>query len=160
MISLVKPERFCIHHIRRNWLEHCCCCCLEYESSLLQRIFPQATAETRNSTCTSGASIHGQRRRHNKASKKHLRDQLNDATFELPMSSSLRLTFLVICLVTIATSFDLSPPTYERPLPSKDLDLRLPSLSLSGGPHSPEQVHLALAGPGSVAVSWVTHPQV
>ena len=30
----------------------------------------------------------------------------------------------------------------------------------SDSPHQPEQVQLTLAGPGAVAVSWVTNPQV
>ena len=66
--------------------------------------------------------------------------------------------FLLICLVAIAQSDLAHPSEYVRPPSSKDLGLR--PLEASLGPHFPQQVHLALAGQGRVAVSWVTHPQV
>ena len=47
---------------------------------------------------------------------------------------------------------------YVRPTRSEDL--RLDDLKRPEAPHHPEQVHLALAGPGRVAVSWVTWPWV
>ena len=47
---------------------------------------------------------------------------------------------------------------YVRPIRSEDL--RLDDLKRPEAPHHPEQVHLALAGPGRVAVSWVTWPWV
>lgn len=74
------------------------------------------------------------------------------------MSTTIRLAFLGLCFAAIATTEPSKP--YTRPSASKELDLELSILSPSAEPHSPEQVHLALAGPASVAVSWVTHPQV
>ena len=78
------------------------------------------------------------------------------------MSASVfRLGLLVLCLITFAASNTPSEQQYVRPPPSPILNLEHLSLqSGKGGPHSPEQLHLALAGPGSIAVSWVTHPQV
>ena len=78
------------------------------------------------------------------------------------MSASVfRLGLLVLCLITFVASNTPSEQQYVRPPPSHVLDLAHPSLQPGkGGPHSPEQLHLALAGPGSIAVSWVTRPQV
>ncbi|EIE27096.1 Metallo-dependent phosphatase [Coccomyxa subellipsoidea C-169] len=51
---------------------------------------------------------------------------------------------------------------YQRPPASPLLPLNHDRLSRDPGlsPHVPEQVHLTLAGPGAMAVSWLTYPQV
>lgn len=52
--------------------------------------------------------------------------------------------------------------TYQRP-PSRSLlplEHELLARPAGASPHVPEQVHLSLAGPGSMAVSWLTYPQV
>ena len=51
---------------------------------------------------------------------------------------------------------------YERPPSQPLLPLEHELLARPAGalPHVPEQVHLSLAGPGSMAVSWLTYPQV
>ena len=51
---------------------------------------------------------------------------------------------------------------YRRP-PSRPLlpmEHELLARPIGASPHGPEQVHLSLAGPGSMAVSWLTYPQV
>ena len=66
---------------------------------------------------------------------------------------------LAACALCAAAGAGAAP--YSRPAPSRDLpldDQRLSRRSVS--PHSPEQIHLAMAGPGAMAVSWVTHPEV
>ena len=51
---------------------------------------------------------------------------------------------------------------YERPPARPLLPMEHKLLARPSGvsPHVPEQVHLSLAGPGSMAVSWLTYPQV
>ena len=50
---------------------------------------------------------------------------------------------------------------YVRPSPVPLLPLNHERLvRTAGSPHDPEQVQLALAGPGAMAISWVTNPQV
>ena len=51
---------------------------------------------------------------------------------------------------------------YERPSaqPLLPLEHKLLARPAGASPHVPEQVHLSLAGPGSMAVSWLTYPQV
>lgn len=51
---------------------------------------------------------------------------------------------------------------YERPpaQPLLPLEHKLLARPAGASPHVPEQVHLSLAGPGSMAVSWLTYPQV
>lgn len=51
---------------------------------------------------------------------------------------------------------------YRRP-PSRPLlpmEHELLARPIGASPHVPEQAHLSLAGPGSMAVSWLTYPQV
>lgn len=49
---------------------------------------------------------------------------------------------------------------YVRPPASADLSLTHPRLARSNdSPHSPEQIHIALAGVGAMSVDWVTNPQ-
>ena len=76
------------------------------------------------------------------------------------MRATLRMAFLAICLSICTTSQSDDSIDYIRPRASRELDLNGPLLSPKGGPHDPEQVHLALAGPAGIAVSWVTRPQV
>lgn len=51
---------------------------------------------------------------------------------------------------------------YVRPPASPLLPLEHERLARApaASPHVPEQVHLTLAGPGAMAVSWLTYPQV
>ena len=51
---------------------------------------------------------------------------------------------------------------YSRPPASPDLPMAHERLFRGAGasPHVPEQVHLTLAGPGAMAISWLTYPQV
>lgn len=66
-----------------------------------------------------------------------------------------------VMLFTLLAFTVASSAEYRRPPPSLDLDFEHPLLKKrSDKPHEPEQIHLALAGPGRVAVSWVTRPQV
>ena len=44
--------------------------------------------------------------------------------------------------------------------PLLPLEHKLLARPAGASPHVPEQVHLSLAGPGSMAVSWLTYPQV
>lgn len=49
---------------------------------------------------------------------------------------------------------------YVRPPASADLSLTHPRLARNNdSPHSPEQIHIALAGVGAMSVDWVTNPQ-
>jgi hypothetical protein len=54
---------------------------------------------------------------------------------------------------------DGTKTAYRRPPPAEMLPLDDPRLTKTGGAHDPEQILVALAGPG-IAISWVTHPQV
>jgi hypothetical protein len=71
--------------------------------------------------------------------------------------------FFLVTLVSFAIllEFGLSEgkTEYRRPPPADVLPLHDPRLTKKGGAHDPEQIMIALAGPG-VAISWVTHPQV
>ena len=51
---------------------------------------------------------------------------------------------------------------YRRPpaRPLLPMEHELLARPIGASPHVPEQVHLSLAGPGSMAVSWLTYPQV
>lgn len=51
---------------------------------------------------------------------------------------------------------------YKRPasVPLLPLEHKLLARPVGASPHVPEQVHLSLAGSGSMAVSWLTYPQV
>ena len=74
------------------------------------------------------------------------------------LSKMIVLFTLLLVSISSAVCLDLD---YQRPPTSKDLALHHPRLQLSSrDPHYPDQIHLALAGPGRLAVSWVTWPSV
>ena len=68
---------------------------------------------------------------------------------------------LLLASCALCATSGASTTPYSRPAPSRDLpldDQRLSRRSVSV--HSPEQIHLEMAGLGAMAVSWVTHPEV
>ena len=81
-------------------------------------------------------------------------------SFQAPGSLSTMIVLFTLLLVSISSAVCLDLD-YQRPPTSKDLALHHPRLQLSSrDPHYPDQIHLALAGPGRLAVSWVTWPSV
>lgn len=70
--------------------------------------------------------------------------------------SSLALPYNVSTIPDDVETFVYRPKTPLLPLD----DPRLTPISnkAEADPHAPEQVHITLAGPGAVAISWVTHP--
>ena len=74
-------------------------------------------------------------------------------------------TLLAVGLLLLSSSCALGQQSvtsaYVRPSPVPLLPLNHERLvRTAGSPHDPEQVQLALAGPGAMAISWVTNPQV
>lgn len=74
-----------------------------------------------------------------------------------PNSSNLIRLAILLGIVHSTACLDIEDSGYTRPLASRDITI---GISQSRTRHSPEQIHLALAGPGSLAISWVTRPQV
>ncbi|KAK9915993.1 hypothetical protein WJX75_007091 [Coccomyxa subellipsoidea] len=70
------------------------------------------------------------------------------------------LLLLVYALSALAQN-GVTVTDYRRPPASPLLPMDHDRLSRDRGvsPHVPEQVHLTLAGPGAIAVSWLTNPQ-
>ena len=75
--------------------------------------------------------------------------------------AALPILLLVGALSAVAEN-GVTVTDYRRPPASPLLPLDHVLLSRDPGvsPHVPEQVHLTLAGPGAMAVSWLTYPQV
>ncbi len=69
---------------------------------------------------------------------------------------------LLLGLLSALAQDSVTITDYHRPPASLNLPLEHERLSRDAGasPHVPEQVHLTLAGPGAMAISWLTYPQV
>lgn len=69
---------------------------------------------------------------------------------------------LLVGLLSALAQDSVTITDYHRPPASDDLPLEHERLSRVAGAssHVPEQVHLTLAGPGAMAISWLTYPQV
>ncbi|CAL8470424.1 g9966 [Coccomyxa elongata] len=68
---------------------------------------------------------------------------------------------LLLGLLSALAEDSVTITDYHRPPASPNLPLEHERLSRDAGasPHVPEQVHLTLAGPGAMAISWLTYPQ-
>ena len=80
----------------------------------------------------------------------------------IPKYSSVVLYVLLLSLrglpnINAGVTSDYKRPPSRPLLPLEHECLARP---IGASPHVPEQVHLSLAGPGSMAVSWLTYPQV
>jgi hypothetical protein len=75
--------------------------------------------------------------------------------------AALAVALLLGCSAVLAGA-GVTVQDYQRPPAGRLLPLDHERLARDpdAGPHVPEQVHLTLAGPGAMAVSWLTYPQV
>lgn len=76
--------------------------------------------------------------------------------------AALAAVVLLLGLSTALAGAGVTSQDYRRPPASPFLPIDHERLArdVGAGPHVPEQVHLTLAGPGAMAVSWLTYPQV